>query len=349
MNTNTSPEQKDQVMKMLAVLGFIVLLILTAWLAIQIIRLLPSAFSSLASLADSVYNPEQQDEGTPLDMVPSNNVVSSRAPFTLVWSDLGEDGVYTLTYSCTSGVSLDIRTGNGATTPINCDEPYVLPQNVYEAELSFTSERDRFTDVAYSITFTPDNTKKDSLEIGKTITVVNASIPYAGSTDDTDTTDDADDTEIVDTTTPDTTTPTTNQPTRYRYVKTTTYTYPVSDPNGYTELEVAYRNVGVLRSNNTFVVQPTLTIGDRGAFQFEVKNTGTKTSSSWDFEAKLPSGTTYESKSQDPLKPQERAIITIAFDDVGDAGIHEFKVIIDGGNDQSKTNNSFSWSVGVRK
>lgn len=57
MNENTNTAPVWTLSNILAVIGFIVLVVLLSWLAIQFVRLIPSAFSSLAR----VFNENQQD------------------------------------------------------------------------------------------------------------------------------------------------------------------------------------------------------------------------------------------------------------------------------------------------
>ena len=58
MQTTTDTTGKQHVLKLLAVGGFIALIIIIAWLGVQIVRVAPKAITSLASIADVVYNYE---------------------------------------------------------------------------------------------------------------------------------------------------------------------------------------------------------------------------------------------------------------------------------------------------
>lgn len=55
MNESGNEERKTTVIKTLAIIGFIVALILVAWLAVQAVRLGPAAFDKLASIADGLH------------------------------------------------------------------------------------------------------------------------------------------------------------------------------------------------------------------------------------------------------------------------------------------------------
>ncbi len=80
---------------------------------------------------------------------------------------------------------------------------------------------------------------------------------------------------------------------------------------------------------------------EAGAIQFEVKNYGTKTSEKWTFDVKLPDGSTYTSKKQAPLKPNERAVLTIGFLSDDDTS-HTFVVTLDEDTDRNARNDRFS-------
>jgi subtilase family serine protease len=124
------------------------------------------------------------------------------------------------------------------------------------------------------------------------------------------------------------------------------YEIPVSNPRGFTDLQTAFLNVGEIR-NNTFTVTSLREERD-GAFQFSVKNIGTKTSERWTYTVELPDGDSYTSSSQAPLKPNERAVITIGFAVPG-ISVHTFEVDVDVDDDRNRNNNSFERRVSVQR
>ena len=83
---------------------------------------------------------------------------------------------------------------------------------------------------------------------------------------------------------------------------------------------------------------------EKGAIQFEVKNYGSKTSDTWEFEVSLPNGGTYSSDEQEPLKPNERAVLTIGFPTTDDSQ-HTFVVTIDESTDRNSLNDRFTQTV----
>ena len=113
MNQVTN-EQKDQVMNTMAIIGFVAIIIFGVWLAVQIVGLMPQAFSSLASITDGVYNYE--DENSELNVATDNSVVNAGTSFLVSWDTITADGLYTFTYNCTDGTSVDVLTQSGLVT-----------------------------------------------------------------------------------------------------------------------------------------------------------------------------------------------------------------------------------------
>jgi hypothetical protein len=343
--TNNDTDQKaNRLMKTLAVIGFVVAVIFATWAAVQLVRLLPTAFTSLANLAERVERgPEQQNT---IIINDSEDVVGANEPLTISWSEVKRRGVYTLEYDCTEGVALDIRVGANDVTRVPCDELFTLPSDVTSVDAVFTSEANRFTDVTYRIGFIKEGEADPFIDDARVITLVNATIPQGqvlAAEDTPETTEPAEDEPVAE---PEPSTPVTTPAASTRYVYTTTYQVPVSDPAGYTDLAVRFLGVGEFRGDryvNTGVIRE----GNRGAFQFEVKNIGTKTSGEWEFTALLTGGSVYESRAQAPLKPNERSVLTLAFDNVGQEGANRFGVTVSGGGDTRTGNNEFTWATFV--
>ena len=352
---------QSRLLKTLAVFGFVAIIIIGTWLAVQVVRLAPVAFSSLASLAESVETGREAQNH--ITIASQSGVINSGTASTIEWSDTMRDGTYTFTYVCTEGVSLTVRTDT-VVTDLKCDTPFALPTDTFTFDIQFNSEKNRFTDVPYEVAFIPAGEESVLLHTTEVATVVNVNIPLGGivnntidvavGTDDDTSTDDTttdDTTDVVAAVEPEVTTPTTvtpnTQPTGTRYIYTTSYHKPVSDPKGTIELAIKYLGVGILTNDNKFIPKADIDTDDKAAYQFEVKNIGTKTSKTWEFEATLTSGEVYESKDQKALKPNERSVITLAFDNPGKEGFQTFGAEISGGGDKKSSNNSFSWGVDI--
>ena len=255
---------KDRVMKTLAIVGFIAVIAFGVWLAVQIVSLVPNAFSSLASIADSVYNYQ-----------PSEETVDQEGPI------FGNDD----------------DTGVVLTSEAFPEDDTAVETEVVEVETDTTD----YTEPATVVTNTPA-----------------ASVPS-----------------------------TSYVPQEPRFIETITYSVPTSDPKGYVDLATKIVAVGHLTTKGDFVAGANMDNDTRGAFQFEVRNIGTKTSDKWDFAAKLTSGKTYNAPTQLPLKPQERVVFTIGYDNVGEDGINLIGVTVKSDEDKKNENDSFTWAVSV--
>lgn len=354
MFNNQTPvphEKKDTAIKSLAIVGLIAVVCLIVWALVQAVRLAPSAFVSLASIADGLYSQEE-----PLTIGTNKTVVNTGEPFYMTWSDVNRPGAYYFTYTCTEGVSAEARNTTGDIVLVTCETPFVLGHDAGGSlEVIFEAEKRRFTDVPYKVTYTRENENEIAYNEQSLITVVNAAITQSSMLDDEkdDETDQNDDAPTGNVAGADTNTGSTNTGNTgggiVRSVPVTTTYFPTSDPNGTVDLEVIYLGVGSLDNNNEFSYRLTLDNDRRGALRFQVKNIGTKTSDDWEFEAVLPTDpeSKYASPEQNGLRPNERAIITLGFDNLGDARDEEVEVEISGGDDDNDNNNSFDVDVEV--
>ena len=345
MNQVTN-EQKESTTKTLAIIGFVAAILFAVWLAVQIVSIIPSAFSSLASIADGVYN---YNEDATLTVATKNSVVNTGDAFTLSWTDLSREGSYTFTHSCTEGASVEVRTAQGNVIDLDCDTPFILGDKT-TLDVIVSSEKQRFVDIPYTVTHTPKNSKMEVTQTHSQITIVNASIPTGTvASDDTEEENEEETTagEVAgESTTVEEEPEVVYVAPKPKVVEEVIYAIPTSDPNGKIDLEVTYLGVGTLSGKN-FVPAGTIDKDEQGAFQFAVRNIGTKTAKSWSYEASLPSGIEYTSGPQEDLKPNEKAIITLGFDGLTQLGAERFGAIVTAKNDVNKNNNSFTWAVEV--
>jgi len=344
-NTNQSP-----LVRTLAIAGFVLIIILLVWVAVRLVAVLPTAFSSLASIASSVYNERPQSE---IVVANANSIINNGESFVLKWTNLNRAGVYTFGYECTDGVVLDMRFPANQVTAIPCDETIKLGTDVTQLEIMARSEMRRFVDIPYTIGFMENDSTELSYATPSTFTIVNVLIPQSQSITNEVTPPTGEvagetvtepEMEIVETPPAP---PVAPAPVAPQIIATEIFELPSSNPAGFVDLAVTYLGVGRLTENNQFISGGTIDNDTRGAFQFEVRNLGTKTSDDWTFDATLTSGTVYESNEQDGLLPNERSIVTIGFDTVGDLGAQRFGAEIDVDNDNNSRNDSFSWAVNV--
>ena len=339
--TQVTPEQKESATKTLAIIGFVTAILFAVWLAVQIVNIIPSAFSSLASIADGVYN---YNEDTTLTVATKNSVVNTGEAFKLSWTDLNRAGTYNFSYSCSEGTSLEIRTHSGDVQNLMCNTLINLKEQT-SLDVIVQSEKSRFIDITYTVTHVPENTTMYSdVSTISQITIVNASIPTHNELVNTPT----EKPEGVVAGESTTETPQTISVPKTKVEEKILYAIPTSNPNGDIDLKISYLGVGTL-TGKTFKKEATIDMDKQGAFQFSVQNIGTKTSKSWEFEAHLPEGIEYSSDKQVALKPNEKAIITIGFEGLSRKGTEKFGVDITAKHDVNKNNNSFTWAVEVVK
>lgn len=330
--------------KAVAIGGFIGGIILIAWLSVQLTQFVPNAFSSLASLAESVreYQPANEEGDAPqtLTVTSDETLVPVDQPVTVSWSKANLPGNYTFTYSCVDGVSITVL-NDSELRAIDCDQTYDLGSR-NTLTISLDSVKERYADIAYTIGYYRPTDDTPRATGNASLTVVNSSLTTR---DDTVVVDTDESTPSLEETVPETsstpseptspTPPSTPEPTPVY-----SYRFPESDAAGYTDLGINYIDAGSLGVNERFAAGD-LEAGERGAIQFAVQNHGTKTSDEWTFTVELPNGTTYESDRQAALLPNERALLTVGFLVPNDRSSHLFtgEVIVD--NDRTDLNDRF--------
>lgn len=337
---NVSPEKKDSIMKSLAIAGLLAFLLLVAWLAIQLVHIFPTAFNSLASLAEGVNQYQEsiidtEPKVNELTLSSNTSLLNTGEAVTVNWSKVNANGSYVFTYECTEGVAVEHTTVAGVRA-IDCGTNYNVG-DVTSLTLTIESEKNRYVDVPYNVAFLQTNDTTPRAYGTDTVTIVNTEINNQFAFNEVEETETVGE-EVTESTTP--TTPLTpGEPT---YKQEFVYTIPVSDPNGITDLGVTF--VGVGEVVNRSFVETQIEAKEDGAIQFVVKNYGTKTSDEWTFSVSLPNGSTYESDEQEPLKPNERAVLTIGFP-TGAELLHTFEVEVDEPTDRNRQNDSFERTV----
>jgi len=338
-----SEEKKASLTKVLAILGFLAVVIFAVWLAVQIVRVIPSAFTSLASIAEVVYNYRGEEE---LEVASQKSVVNAGETFTITWTDMRKDGTYTFSYACVDGVSVDMRKNGSDIEAIACNTPVNLG-SANSVELLISSEKARFTDIAYTVQFNVTGKDEPVATKSSVVTIVNASIPAGGVI--------VEDAVKDDTTVSEATPEPVSKPAAPVYTpgtpKTVTkyvYLTPVSDPKGKIDLQATFLGIGTIK-NGTFVPKTSISTDDEGAVQFEIKNIGTKTAEDWTYKAELPADITYSSKDQKALKPNERAVITLGFEGLTKSGTETISVEVAAKGDVKSSNDEFSTLVKVTK
>lgn len=339
---NNEVQKKEAVTKTFAIVGLIVVLFAGGFLAVKIVTMIPGAFGSLASLADGVYN--YSEEPSKITVSVGDSVVASGDTLNITWASLNKSGEYYFVYECVEGVSMVSVDDNN---PLSCDD--LIPVSGGILSVLPSSEKVRFADVPFTILYIRDDeseTMTDSVVtvfnsnlLSESISTIELSEPDVVVEDESK--GDAV-TEVVEVN-PVSPAPTPSNPVTVPEFEFITK-IPQNDPNGYTDLAVRYLGVGIIE-NQTFEPKVEIKSDDSGAIQFEVKNLGTKTSSEWNFVANLPNGIEYDSPSQSPLRPNEKAILTIGFTTDEITGTKMFSVEVNLDEEVNTSNNYFQWSV----
>lgn len=339
---DTQAEKKRKVFNILAIFGFLAVIILIAWLSIQVVKVLPSAFTSLANLAETLRG----DNDRSIIITGPEGEVTAGSEVTLSWEAAPVPGTYTFSYECVDGVAIEIRKDD-TVREVRCDTTYSLGEAT-TVRLLVTSDELDSASVPYTVTFLRTNDTTARLTGEGQFTVRREGAVVATPKPDPE----AETPKVVVTPTPSTpTTPVTpRHSTPAATEQTYTYSYlPISDPKGTVDLAVRMIAVGTV-NGNTFTPRTTLQSGREQALRFEVKNHGTKTSDEWSYVVTLPDGTTYEADEQKPLKPNERATITITFNLPSDvSGSVRTTVRVDAPGDRTSVNDRFVETVRVTR
>ncbi len=312
--------------------------------------MLPGAFSSLASLAEVINQKKTTEVIEPIEVNLTSNISLANAgeSVRISWDSNETKGTYSFSYACTEGVSVDLfDTHNNSLGNIACDTDYNVG-NTQDLSLRIESEKNRSENFNYKIVFSATNDASLRAETGDTITIVNNTIQDEIIADNPDATEE-DDTSATSTTEIETDLEeelevVTPEPSEPIYTQEFVYKIPTSDPNGNADLYTKFIATGRI-AGNIFFAGPVAQNGS-GAIQFEVKNYGNKTSEDWTYTVKLPGGSDYTSPEQKPLKPNERAVITVGFP-ANDSDSHTFEVEVDVSADRNNSNNKFSQRVNI--
>jgi len=353
---NETPEKKNSLLKTLAIAGFVAIIIIIGWLSIQFVSVIPNAFSSLASLAEGINQYEETTEGSQetqsLVVTSNTTLVNSGGSADISWNTAQAQGSYVFSYDCADGVAVDLVGANGVQN-IDCDSNYNVG-DVDTLTLAIDSEKNRYSDLSYTIAFIETDKTEPTAVGNAALTIVNSNVANINLADETEEEileeafEDSELDEIAQEAVDETpesapSNPSTvTQPPAPVFEQEYVYTIPTSDPNGRIDLASRFISTGVI-INQRFV-STSINRSQSGAIQFEVKNLGTKTSEDWTFSFDLPTGGTYESKVQKPLKPNERAILTVGFPEAN-RGSFTFEVDVETSQDRVSANNDFETFV----
>lgn len=339
---DTSLDTKNSILRGLAVTGFIVILALIAWISVQLVDASPKAFSSLASLAEFIDQKKHSPNATPSDLFVTSNsrIINSGETVKISWTSPKIKGDHTFSYTCTNGVSLSILDQNNELHGVDCEKDYNIG-TTENLSLVVESEKSRFEELNYKVVFLATNDTAPRAEGSSSLTIINSNIQDLLPTPPAEPEVKE---EVVDKEVPVETEETVKPKPAPTNKQEFVYSIPVSNPNGQSDLSTRFMTTGRIVGNTFF--PETLVQNESGAIQFEVKNYGTKTSDEWTYTISLPNGDEYISPKQSPLKPNERAVITVGFTTEKDSS-HTLVVTIKVKNDKNTSDNQFSQKVSL--
>jgi len=352
---NVSPQKKSTILNSLAVTGFVAIVLILAWLSIQLVQLFPNAVTSLASLAEGVNQSavdiDTEPEIEQIVVTSNTSLLKTGENLNINWNKSDANGSYVFAYDCIDGVAISQVEGT-VERQLDCDTNYNVG-DIVNLTLAIESEKNRYTDVTYNVSFLQTNDTTPRAIGSDVVTVINEEVNVFAQNTFTETlsnesvvteTEETENESEVAVEEPVVTTPVTpTTPTTPVFEQEFVFAIPTSDPNGTTDLRASYVAMGEVISNR-FVPGPVSTEND-GAIQFAVKNIGTKTSNDWSFTISLPNGGEYNSPTQVALKPNEEAVLTIGFPATEDDTAHTFEVEVDVSGDRNSGNDSFTQRV----
>jgi len=274
---------RENVLRIIAVLGLIAVLLLGAWGIIQLAFFIPSFLSNIGN-GFGGFNREPATE-TLTVAVPL--AVTSGTAFPVSWTHKNQSGQYSyaLSYSCAEGLTMQAILPNGSFQTVQCNTPF------------------NYVNAASSTGLTPMLTGTKNVPVTVTVAATKLSTGAVTATATANATV-APSTKTATTTKPATTTKKpSGTTTKYVASGRTTNLY------GYPDLAVRItQNPGTVRA------------GTQVSLQFVVENVGTNvTPRDWVFSASLPYNPvyTFQSQGQQALYPGDKIVYTLGYTAVG--------------------------------
>ncbi|HWO07500.1 MAG TPA: CARDB domain-containing protein [Candidatus Paceibacterota bacterium] len=270
----------------LAVAGFIILIVIIVWGAYQLLRLMGSGVSSLFS---------RFGDDSEITVTVPNTPVQSGRTFPISWQySPQEDGAYAFLYQCKAGFRFDIGSGTN-TQAIPCGNAFVVGNNTSLTLMPVLSGTTT-VEVPVTVVFLPNATSTGERPQG-TATVRVAAASGAPSSTTTGS--------------GQTSSKPSGQPSNPQ----------TPSGSGQPDLSVRILAVGVIDASGAFV-QRTPSPYETAAVQFDIKNEGSTASGSYRFSVQLPTQPVYPyiSPVQASLSPGSHVVSTLRFGPVAPGG-----------------------------
>ena len=326
---NATTEQKPSRFKnFFAILGFIILLIVGIWSAIQVVQFVPRLFSDTGVTSPTDTGLALNGEDIVVQVTPAE--VPSGETVRVQWAHNGDpsEGILSFSYACVDGFFFQV-----AERPIPCNAPYTLPGTATTLDVVPVATKAN-TRTPLAVTYT----NNDGESIRDTEALIVTTAQAEGEGEDTGTTS-AEKEGTVSGASPEgqpvEPQPRTHpnqvlQPTVPAQTVRTIKVPRRSDPFGFVDLHVTLISLGEVNAYGTFTNAQYVSPYARGGAKFKVTNLGTKESGPWYFAATLPTqgGYPYNSQPQPSLLPGSSTEVVITFDQLY-SGNHFFSVHVD--------------------
>ena len=292
MATNTtSGSFRDNLVRVIAVIGLIAVLLLGAWGIIQLAFYLPTFFTNFSAAKESLS----------VSVPPQ---VASNRPFPLTWKHTGKDGEYgySITYTCSEGLAFAAPVPTGTYQLVQCNTPFnyinatsttplipVLAQGTTQASTTFTVSAIKLADGTVAV----KGTANTRITVGAPATTT---VPVTATS-----------TKPADTTPK----PTTVTPKPAAHTSGATHSTYV--PSGRTTNLYGTPDLAV----QIITAPQTAAAGSRIMLQFVVTNIGTNVAhAGWELNAILPYNPTftYSAGQQQKLYPGDKIVYTLGYD-----------------------------------
>jgi hypothetical protein len=325
---NNQERGEGLISNILAIAGFIILIVIIIWGAYHFLRLASSGFSSLLSRAGA-------------------STITLTAPRTVVSGDMldvswkytvpEEMGAFAVLYQCRDGFQLRIPLAT-STTPIPCGTPYMIGNKEATAVrlmpmLAGTTALDVPFSIMYMTTGTSTPTKVAQGNATVTITPLGTGIVSATTTPVTDTKDIPRVTKPADKPKPRPVTP------------------PTPKVTGPADLMIRIISVGVIDPiSGNIMPRAPISPAETVAVTFDIKNQGGTATGQWYFTANIPTNpvTSYVSPAQKSLNPGDGIENTLRFTQTATGA---FTVNVDPSNavhESNEANNTISHMISAQ-
>ncbi|HVV15304.1 MAG TPA: hypothetical protein VHD55_02830 [Candidatus Paceibacterota bacterium] len=279
---------RDTFLRVVALLGVILVLLLGAWgiilLAFNLSSIVGGVGSSLTSLMTGTAH-DTNDNGTEeMTLTVPSSAVASGQSFSVSWNHSNKDGEYSyaLSFSCASGLSIQAPTPAGKSQTVACGSSF------------------NYTGATSNMTLTAKNTAKQAANTTITVLATRLSDGAITASASADVTVNPAVAAAAPVTAP--------ASTGASYAGATYYAAPRATAlYGYPDLSVRILSVNSLSSR----------YGSTAA-QFEIANVGSNTvPAGWNLSADIPvdGGYAYSSPAQQALYPGDRIVYTLTFDE----------------------------------